>query len=152
MGGACDILWGNEKCIQNIDWKTWVEGNQFRDLGVNRRILLKWFLKKVLYMWTGFSWVRIMFDGSLYEHCNELSSFIRTAKFPDQQNNMYLNRSCITSATESLVKYWRNQKLQPGTQALLAPPLPMMNVKATNRGTLLYGRTSHSCCDVWISS
>jgi len=39
LGGACSMLWRDEKCIQNFDWETRMEQT---NRGVGRKIRLEW--------------------------------------------------------------------------------------------------------------
>jgi len=46
MGGACGTHGRDEKCIQYSGWKIWGRRYHLKDLGVDRRIILKWVLEK----------------------------------------------------------------------------------------------------------
>jgi hypothetical protein len=46
MGGACDIGWGTEKCIQFLGGENSSEKRPFGRLGHRQGVILKWILNK----------------------------------------------------------------------------------------------------------
>jgi hypothetical protein len=45
MSGACSTDGGQQRCIQSFGWEM-TEGEQLEDLDTDRRIILKWFIRK----------------------------------------------------------------------------------------------------------
>jgi hypothetical protein len=46
MGEFCGLCWGEEKCILDFGREKLKERNHLADLGVDGRIILKWFVGK----------------------------------------------------------------------------------------------------------
>jgi hypothetical protein len=47
IGGACSMYGGDEKHVQGLGGKNLQERNHLENLDVNRRIILKWILRKL---------------------------------------------------------------------------------------------------------
>jgi len=64
MGGARSTYGGEEEYIQGCWLGKLRERDHFEDPGVDRRIILRWFIRKCdAGTWTGLIWLRIGRDG-----------------------------------------------------------------------------------------
>ena len=65
MGGACSAYGGGEgRGVYRVLVGSLREGDRWGDLGVDGRIILRWFFRKLgVEVWTGLSWLRVGTGG-----------------------------------------------------------------------------------------
>jgi hypothetical protein len=80
VGGTCGTHGGGEKCLQGFGWEAL--GDRWEDLGVGRRITLRWALGRYgSIRRTGLGWLRIGSSGGLFEHGHEHLGSINKAGY-----------------------------------------------------------------------
>jgi hypothetical protein len=67
MGEKCNMLSGDEKCIQNVSQKTWREKYILGDVGADESIILTRILKNYgVWVWSEFNWLTIWTSKEAY--------------------------------------------------------------------------------------